>query len=87
MPCYFTKLPNGAKAIICGKLGKHCADCGDVGTNLCDYPVGARGRTCDRPICEAHSHEIGPNMHYCETHYRMWKQTAERQGVLPLDRG
>jgi hypothetical protein len=86
MPCYHIKLPDGGKVILCGRLGKHCADCADVGAYLCDYPVGPRGKTCDRSMCGEHAHEIGPNLHYCETHFRLWQKTATRQGVLPLDR-
>lgn len=56
------------KGFICGKLGAHCADCGSVGDNLCDFPVG-NGKTCDRSICDFHSHLVGPNMHYCDGHF------------------
>jgi hypothetical protein len=65
---------------ICGDLGPHCADCADVGENLCDYPVG-KGKTCDRSICETHSHEIGPNLHYCDTHYKQWLAFRDAGGV------
>lgn len=76
MPCYRMyddkRNPVGH---ICGDLGPHCADCGDTGDNLCDYPVGD-GKTCDRSICEYHSHEVAPNMHYCDQHYAEWKASS-----------
>lgn len=91
MPCYVIydehRNPVGH---ICGDLGPHCADCGDGGDNLCDFPVG-EGKTCDRSICEYHSHEIGPNLHYCDHHYSEWRGfrdaggvAAELRNVLPF---
>lgn len=58
MPCYSGFAKSGDQFFLCGKLGPHCADarCMDVGTNLCDYPVGA-GKTCDMPICDSHAFE------------------------------
>jgi hypothetical protein len=91
MPCY-TLYDENRKPVghICGKLGAHCADCGDVGENLCDYPVG-KGKTCDRSICEYHSHEVAPNTHYCDQHYAEWRAfrdaggvKAELENVVPL---
>lgn len=73
MPCYTMydkqRNPNG---FICGDLGDHCSDCGDVGFNLCDFPVGD-GKTCDRSLCEFHAHEVGPDIHYCEHHFKEWE--------------
>lgn len=91
MPCYVLyddeRRPVGH---ICGKLGPHCADCGDVGENLCDFPVG-NGKTCDRAICDFHAHEVAPNVHYCEAHYAEWRAfragggvQRELQNVLPF---
>jgi hypothetical protein len=72
MPCYTIydkqRRPVGH---IYGKLGPHCAECGDVGTNLCDYVVGARSKTCDRPLCDYCAHEVGHNRHYCAEHYAL----------------
>ena len=81
MPCY-VMYDDQRNQIghICGDLGPHCADCGDGGYNLCDYPVGD-GKTCDRSICEFHSHEIAPNMHYCDQHYAEWTKFKESGGV------
>lgn len=65
---------------MCGKLGPHCADCGDVGVNLCDFPVGA-GETCDRAICEYHSHGVAPEIDYCDAHHAEWKAFRDAGGV------
>lgn len=92
MPCYVAKTKSGGTMFLCGDLGPHCADCSDVGVNLCDFPVGD-GKTCDRNICDAHSHEIGPNLHYCATHYKEWQAfraaggvTKELANVVPFKR-
>lgn len=68
---------------LCGNLGEHCADCGDVsGVSgfLCDYPVG-EGKTCDRPMCEAHANEIAPDLHYCIQHLKMYQEFIESEGL------
>jgi len=70
----------GQKMFLCGDFGAHCADCAAVGEFLCDFPVG-EGKTCDRPMCEGHAHEIGPELHYCEAHYKMWQEFKSRGGV------
>lgn len=69
----------GSRVYINGDLGPHCARCADVGDNLCDYPVG-EGKTCDRPICDTHAHEIAPNLHYCDGHYAAWKEFVASGG-------
>jgi len=72
MPCYFGyDAKSGMQFHICGDLGPHCAECADVGVNLCDYPVGDN-KTCDRTLCENHSNDIAPNMHYCKAHFIMF---------------
>lgn len=70
----------GQTMFLCGEFGPHCADCSAIGDFLCDYPVGD-GKTCDRPICDDHSHEIGPEVHYCDTHYQMWQDFRNRGGI------
>jgi hypothetical protein len=52
----------------------------DFGDNLCDYPVGD-GLTCDRLVCDAHGHEVAPNVHYCDGHYLKWKEFVAAGGV------
>jgi hypothetical protein len=66
--------------LLCGDFGPHCADCMGVADNLCDYPVGDN-KTCDRQICERHSHDIAPNMHYCEHHHAEWLTFRDAGGV------
>jgi hypothetical protein len=78
--CENRKLTEGQTMFICGDLGAHCADCSAVGDFLCDFPVGD-GKTCDRPICEDHSKEIGPDLHYCDTHYGMWCDFKDSGGI------
>lgn len=76
MPCYKTK--DGIH--ICGDLGPHCAECADVGSFLCDYPVG-KDKTCDRHMCSDHATEVAPDLHYCAGHTKMWKEFEESGGV------
>jgi len=76
MPCYLVPMKDGGQMFMCGNLGDHCADCGDVSGFLCDYPVGD-GKTCDRPMCEAHANEIAPDLHYCIQHLKMYREFVE----------
>ena len=78
--CYIKNQPDGSRMFLCGDLGPHCAECADVGDYLCDYPVGD-GKTCDREMCDTHAHEIGPNLHYCDTHHAEWKRFVDAGGV------
>ena len=70
----------GSNTFICGDLGDQCADCQDLGKNLCDFPVGD-GKTCDRLVCEEHGREVAPNIHYCNAHYAMWTEFRDAGGV------
>ncbi|WP_199031422.1 hypothetical protein [Ralstonia sp. ASV6] len=70
----------GQRMFLCGDFGPHCADCAAVGSFLCDYPVGD-GKTCDRSMCGEHAHEIGPELHYCAPHYKMWQDFKDKGGV------
>ena len=83
MPCYRARSDDGSEYFICGRnldLGPTCHDCGYVSDYLCDYPVGY-GKTCDRPMCEKHAHEIGPDLHYCQAHFAEWKKYKESGGL------
>jgi len=73
----------GQKFFICGKLGPHCADCFGVGDFLCDYPVG-NDKTCDRAMCQKHAHEIAPEIHYCDAHYKEWVEFRDSGGVSEI---
>jgi len=81
MTCYMKPVLGGS-IFFCGDLGPHCADhrCNWLPDNLCDYPVGP-GKTCDRPICADHSYEIGPDIHYCASHYKAWEKFVADGGV------
>lgn len=57
-----------------------CIECGFDSSLLCDFPV-SDGKTCDAKICESCAHEIGPNMHYCNTHFAMWEE-YQKSGAL-----
>lgn len=81
-PCYSGNDGDGTW-FIHGKLGPHCADCSAPGDKLCDYPVG-NGKTCDRSMCDDHASKIGPNMDYCEAHWRMWEAECQQRGVTAL---
>ena len=63
---------------ICGDLGAHCTECLAPSDNLCDYPVG-EGRTCDRPLCDEHSHEVAADVHYCRGHFIQWNEYLESE--------
>ena len=80
--CYTIHMNGGGKAFLCGDLGPHCGDanCGDVGTLLCDFPV-SNGKTCDMPLCDAHAFEAAPEIHYCHGHALMWREFREGGGV------
>jgi hypothetical protein len=80
MSCYVKVEKDGSRLFLCGKLGKHCANCGWVSSFLCDYPVG-NGKTCDRPLCESHAHEVAPDVHYCPGHFEQWKKFESNGGV------
>lgn len=82
MPCYFGFTKSGDRFFLCGDLGPRCGDhrCMDVGTNLCDYPVG-NGKTCDMPICDSHAFEAAPNVHYCPGHAVMWRKFVDAGSV------
>lgn len=44
---------------------------------LCDWPITtARGKpgTCDPPLCDAHSGQVGPNKNYCPEHLQESQQ-------------
>ncbi len=82
MPCYVIHLESGTRAIVRGELGPYCADhrCMDVGTYLCDYPVGD-GKTCDMPLCNGHAFEAAPEIHYCPGHALQWRDFQDNGGV------
>lgn len=51
----------------CGEqllLGGKAVVCLAASAFLCDGPAEGR-RSCDRPLCEAHATQTGPNKHLC----------------------
>jgi len=43
--------------------------CGATHEKLCDWPMAGTAKTCDRKLCRAHAHKMGPNKDYCPAHY------------------
>jgi hypothetical protein len=81
VPCYtLYDEDRNPKGHICGDLGEHCGECGDLGANLCDYPVG-HGKTCDRLLCDYHAKLIAPDLHYCGPHAAEWQAFRDAGGV------
>ena len=80
MTCYLLSLKDGKNGIVCGDLGPACIECGAVAEYLCDYPVG-EGKTCDRPLCDAHAERIAPDIHYCPSHSKLWLEFRQSGGV------
>jgi len=75
----------GATVFMNGDLGPHCTECAAPSENLCDYPVG-ENRTCDRPLCDDHSHGVAHDVHYCRGHFIMWREyLASQRGYDVLD--
>lgn len=70
----------GQGMVLCGDLGPRCAVCGDVSDLLCDYPVG-EGKTCDRALCSACTHEVVLDVHYCPGHLAEFRRFEAGGGV------
>jgi hypothetical protein len=75
----------GNPVIVCGRDKiQACCECGAPATKLCDWKVD-RGRTCDKPFCDAHAHSAAPNKDLCPRHAEAWKLHPEnKQGKLAL---
>lgn len=59
------KLPKPCVAVIgISSLHAEATYCLDMSAYLCDG-LGEAGRTCDKPLCEAHATQIGKNEHLC----------------------
>lgn len=67
MPCVTIHSGN-IHGIVCvrGVKKKCCAYCGKPAVFLCDFPKGKK--TCDRPMCKGHAHEVDQDLHQCQEH-------------------
>ena len=80
MTLYLLRLKDKSTGFLTADFGPPCAECGDVPEFLCDYPVG-KEKTCDRPLCEFHANEVAPDIHYCPSHFQMWRKFERSGGV------
>lgn len=55
--------------------------CGAPSGFQCDWDIGL-GRTCDRRVCRAHSHEVGKNKHYCPAHSQQHLDEQAQDGLF-----
>lgn len=84
MPCTPFRLPGGTSGIICTrgrKRGRRCSvdGCDAPSDFLCDFQTKP-GKTCDRPLCAAHAHQVGADTHFCPTH--LAESSGKSQGDL-----
>lgn len=84
MPCDRYDFGNGVTAIVCrrGQRTKRCSSPGCVSAAplLCDYPL-ANGKTCDKPVCKAHSEtdKTKPDTDYCAPHARLLRGATRKE--------
>jgi hypothetical protein len=76
--CEYIRMSDGSVAIVrlSGRRRetKRCK-CGAPATRECDYPI-ARRKTCDAPMCDAHSHSVGRDLDYCDAHHSSTRPAA-----------
>lgn len=76
-----TKLPPACRARV-GKAGLdaafECVTCLAPSSYLCDWPTEGR-KTCDMPLCEAHSGQVGPNRNYCPAHLQEHREHRDHR--------
>ena len=84
MPCEHVKIGD-SYAIVCSRGSqKKCKDCGRKCTKLCDFPL-TNGKTCDRPMCDAHAVNQAPEIDFCLIHSRIpWE--VLQNGVVVCSR-
>lgn len=78
MTCERVSLPDGARAIVCGR-GKRCA-CGGRVTLECDWKVPTKASgTCDTGFCNRCGTSPAPGKDLCPKHAAEWRaRTATR---------
>ncbi|MEK6290081.1 MAG: hypothetical protein V4793_01620 [Paraburkholderia tropica] len=86
MPCTPFRLPGGGSGIICTRgRGRtpRCSvpDCSAPSAFQCDFNMKP-GTTCDRHLCAAHAHQVGPDVHFCPTHLAATSGGKAVQGEL-----
>ena len=57
--------------------GKACR-CMAFSGYLCDWKM-ADGSDCDRPLCEDHAHQAGPDRHLCPAHAALVRDEAVKE--------
>lgn len=81
MACNQVQLPDGSRAIVCGRERRQlCIECGRSATLLCDWKVPEhRSGTCDKPICRSCTTSPAPDKDLCPTHARAFHAWSGRQ--------
>lgn len=74
-----TKLPKPCAAVV--GIADTQDFCSDMSLFLCDWPAGG-GRTCDKALCEAHAHHVGPNKRYCPEHFADHTNSHAQRGLF-----
>lgn len=76
---------DGQTVILCGRDRVHaCVVCHEIAGRLCDWKING-SKTCDAPICDAHTTGVGKNKDLCPKHAKAWEtHPANAQGELPL---
>ena len=86
-----TRLPQGCGASVGVQASDGAAMqlCLAPGGFQCDWPMPnnvSRGRgyrpTCDRHLCPAHAHQVGPDKHYCPEHFQEHADGQEQPGLF-----
>lgn len=78
MACEHLTLPDGTRAIVCGRSRRRpkCKGCGRPADLACDWKVKTRrSGTCDAPICSACTTSPAEGKDLCPDHaadYRRW---------------
>jgi hypothetical protein len=83
MPCVELKTPTGpglAFVRMSGGQVRPCRFCRlRLARKLCDFPINPRGKTCDAPMCDGCSAQVG-HADYCPAHK---DQTLPQQQLFP----
>ncbi|OYZ75986.1 MAG: hypothetical protein B7Y09_22305 [Polaromonas sp. 24-63-21] len=76
-----TKLPEGCGAAIGVQTSDGAAmqRCLAPSRFQCDWDIG-NGRTCDRHLCQDHTHQVGPDRHLCPIHITLLEDGCELLG-------